>query len=205
MKIILENGLEKDCILNGEIQLKNSKIDFYIVKANLKRHFEVLFFMDMEIQNITVEKSILFDNSYLFDVMECLETLKDGKMENIVPKLEKVYLSFKNIDFLTLNDFETICNTLNFTLPKREIEVYYNGYSEMYRNDNYFSVDIVLVESVNYFILNKIVNYDFSVATGFQNIELLCKCFVNSFLGAYDECYKDYKKSELFEEVYNTD
>lgn len=208
MKIEI-NNIERECLMTENISLFNEcEVNIYILKAHLKNYIEVQFYMN-DIKGNTIEKTKVFNNYELYDVLENISLFKESIEHNdntILKKDSKIHeylLSFKNISLLTLNEYENICNSLNLLLPKKEIEVYYNGFSESLRNNNYFHIDECLLSSIHYNIIEKLHHIDFKVLSEFERLEYITKTFMISFLYAYDECYKDYKKSELFYEVFS--
>ena len=208
MKIQIEN-IERECLMTESISLFNEcVVNIYILKAYLKNYVEVQFYMN-DIKGNTIEKSKVFENYKLYDVIENISLFKESMKNNDntllkdESKIHEYLLSFKNISLLTLNDYENICNSLNLLLPKKEIEVYYNGFSESLRNNNYFHVDECLLSSIHYNIIEKLHHIDFKVLSEFERLEYITKTFMISFLCAYDECYINDKKSELFYEVFS--
>lgn len=188
----MENS--KDIILKGVFNVENDlKVKYNITDSNLNAYLQINLKMDFDIQGRIFENHFIFYKSDLHLILMDLNNIQNGIYNKFnCSKFEKYFLSYYNISLLNLNDFEEICNILNYTLPKNEIEVYYNGYEYDLNQDNQFHIDKCLIENVYYFILEKNINLlNFYGKSKFDFIQFIIYQFMKSFLNAFLECNKD--------------
>ena len=77
MKIEI-NNIERECLMTENISLFNEcEVNIYILKAHLKNYIEVQFYMN-DIKGNTIEKTKVFNNYELYDVLENISLFKES-------------------------------------------------------------------------------------------------------------------------------